>query len=93
MFEDFWVDYVRLVLMQSCWFFYFHIIVSMSCLHPAPPPPLRPSAGLLTDGRLLQEPLPGGPPAQGGQRGSAGVQGDPTDLHPRAEESDDQTYI
>lgn len=91
MFKGFWVDYIRLMFL-TVFFLLLHHRLSLSCLHP-PLPPLRPPAGLLTDRRLLQEPLPGGTPAQGGQRGSAGVQGDSSDIHPRAEESDDKTYI
>lgn len=56
-------------------------------------PPLRPPAGLLANRWLLQEPLPGGAAAQGGECCSAGVQGDSSDCHPGAEESDDKAHI
>lgn len=56
-------------------------------------PPLRLPAGLLTNGGLLHEPLPGGTLAQGSQRSSAGVQGNSSDIHPRAEKSDDKTHF
>lgn len=56
-------------------------------------PPARLPAGLLADGRLLQEPLPGGAAAQGGERSPAGVQGDPSERHPGAEGPDDQAHL
>lgn len=63
------------------------------CLYPPLPPTPRPPAGLFTDRWLLQEPLPGRAAAQGGQRSSAGVQGDSSDCHPGAEGSDDKAHI
>lgn len=59
----------------------------------SPLPPDRLPAGLLADRRLLQEPLPGGAAAQGGERSPAGVQGHPSDLHPGAEGPDDQAHL
>lgn len=53
----------------------------------------RPAAGLLSHRRLLPKPLPGGTAAEGSGRGSAGVQGDPSDRHPGAEGADDQTHL
>ena len=55
--------------------------------------PLRSAAGLLSDGRLLPEPLPGGAAAPRGGRGPAGVRRGPADRHPGAEEPDDEAHF
>lgn len=70
-----------------------HPDVSLTLGLPLPLPPSRLPAGLLADRRLLQEPLPGGAAAAGGERSHAGVQGDPSDCHPRAEEPDDEAHL
>ena len=53
----------------------------------------RSPARLFSDWWLLSKPLPGGPAAQGGGRGSSGVPRGPSDRHPGAEGPDDQTHV
>lgn len=67
-------------------------VLSLHWLQPSLPPHRLPT-GLLADRRLLQEPLPGGAAAQGGECSSAGVQGDPSECHPGSEGPDDQAHL
>lgn len=55
--------------------------------------PPRPAAGLLPNGGLLPEPLPGGAPSAGGRQSLAGVPGDSPGGHPRAQGPAGQAYL
>lgn len=70
----------------------FHLcagLLKSEVLSPSVRPPYRPPTGLLSDRRLLPEPLSGGLAAKGGGRRASGVQRGPPDRHPGAQGSDD----